>query len=44
MDVVHGLDPEGCVRTRVGTVERHLELGRHAPTLAQITDNERAHR
>jgi len=28
------------VRSRVGTVERHLELSRHAPTLAHTTDND----
>jgi hypothetical protein len=33
LDVVHRLGPEGRVRTRVGTVERHLKLGRHVPNL-----------
>src|SRR5947208_3547385 len=37
LDIVQRLGPEGRVRTRVCTVERHLEFGRHAPTLAQTT-------
>jgi len=35
---VHRLGPEGRVRGGVGTVERHLELSSHTPTLAHTTD------
>jgi hypothetical protein len=39
LHVVHRLGPEGRVRGGVGTVERHLKLSRHTPTLAHTTDN-----
>src|SRR4029078_116931 len=40
LHIVHRLGPEGGVRSRVGTVERHLELSPHTPTLAHTTDND----